>query len=120
MAVWSIWEKYTGLLLCWTVVFTPIGTTLSVVLARIVAKNHTRTPQWRARRRTNSCIPAAGVGGQPADRCGEYANDTQTEWKACCVVVYAKGVRIDDMRFDDPMTRGEVFALLDRIVTKIP
>ena len=28
----------------------------------------------------------------------------------------AKGVRIDDTRFDDPITRGEVFALLDRIV----
>ena len=28
----------------------------------------------------------------------------------------AKGVRIDDTRFDDKITRGEVFALLDRIV----
>ena len=28
----------------------------------------------------------------------------------------AKGVCIDDTRFDDPITRGEVFALLDRIV----
>ena len=28
----------------------------------------------------------------------------------------AKGVRIDETRFDDPITRGEVFALLDRIV----
>ena len=27
----------------------------------------------------------------------------------------AKGVRIDETRFDDPITRGEVFALLDRI-----
>ena len=39
LAVWSIREKYTGSLLCWTVVFTPIGTALSVVLARIVDKN---------------------------------------------------------------------------------
>ena len=39
LAVWSIQEKYTGSLLCWTVVFTPIGTALSVVLARIVDKN---------------------------------------------------------------------------------
>ena len=39
LAVWSIREKYTGSLLCWTVVFTPIGTGLSVVLARIVDKN---------------------------------------------------------------------------------
>lgn len=28
----------------------------------------------------------------------------------------AKGVRIDETRFDDPITRGEVFALLDRIL----
>ena len=28
----------------------------------------------------------------------------------------AKGVRIDETRFDDPINRGEVFALLDRIV----
>ena len=28
----------------------------------------------------------------------------------------AKGVRIHETRFDDPITRGEVFALLDRIV----
>lgn len=39
LAVWSIREKYTGSLLCWTVVFTPIGTALSIVLARIVDKN---------------------------------------------------------------------------------
>ena len=39
LAVWSIREKYTGSLLCWTVVFTPIGTALSVVLARIVDKS---------------------------------------------------------------------------------
>nr|WP_297282958.1 hypothetical protein [uncultured Agathobaculum sp.] len=28
----------------------------------------------------------------------------------------AKGVRIDETRFDDKITRGEVFALLDRNV----
>ena len=28
----------------------------------------------------------------------------------------AKGVKIEATRFDDPITRGEVFALLDRIV----
>lgn len=39
LAVWSIQEKYTGSLMCWTVVFTPIGTALSIVLARIVDKN---------------------------------------------------------------------------------
>lgn len=35
----SITEKYTGSLLCWTVVFTPIGTACSVVLGKIVDKS---------------------------------------------------------------------------------
>lgn len=35
----SIKYQYTGALACWTVVFTPIGTALSVVLSRIVEKN---------------------------------------------------------------------------------
>ena len=39
LAVWSIRAQYSGSLLCWTVVFTPIGTALSIVLARIVDKN---------------------------------------------------------------------------------
>ena len=39
LAVLSIRHQYTGALACWTVVFTPIGTALSVVLARIVDKS---------------------------------------------------------------------------------
>lgn len=39
LAVLSIRCQYTGALACWTVVFTPIGTALSVVLSRIVEKN---------------------------------------------------------------------------------
>ena len=39
LAVLSIRYQYTGALACWTVVFTPIGTTLSIVLSRIVEKN---------------------------------------------------------------------------------
>lgn len=35
----SIKHQYTGALACWTVVFTPIGTALSIVLSRIVEKN---------------------------------------------------------------------------------
>ena len=35
----SIRYQYTGALACWTVVFTPIGTALSIVLSRIVEKN---------------------------------------------------------------------------------
>ena len=39
LAVMSIRYGYTGALTCYTVVFTPIGTALSVVLARVVDKN---------------------------------------------------------------------------------
>lgn len=39
LAVRSIQYNFTGSLLCWTVVFTPIGTACSVVLSRIVDKN---------------------------------------------------------------------------------
>ena len=39
LAVLSIRYQYTGALMCWTVVFTPIGTAVSIVLARIVDKS---------------------------------------------------------------------------------
>lgn len=39
LAVMSIRHQYTGALACYTVVFTPMGTALSVVLARVVDKN---------------------------------------------------------------------------------
>lgn len=39
LAVKSIATGYTGALTCWTVVFTPIGTACSIVLARIVDKS---------------------------------------------------------------------------------
>lgn len=39
LAYLSIRYQYTGALACYTVVFTPIGTALSIVLARVVDKN---------------------------------------------------------------------------------
>ena len=39
LAAKSIETGYTGALMCWTVVFTPIGTACSVVLSRIVDKS---------------------------------------------------------------------------------
>ncbi|HIY31991.1 MAG TPA: hypothetical protein H9833_01905 [Candidatus Evtepia faecavium] len=39
LAIRSISGDYTGSLMCWTVVFTPIGTACSVVLSRIVDKS---------------------------------------------------------------------------------
>ena len=38
LAVLSIRHQYSGPLACWTVVFTPIGTALSIVLSRIAEK----------------------------------------------------------------------------------
>lgn len=39
LAVLSIRSQYTGALMCWTVVFTPIGTAVGLVLGKIVDKN---------------------------------------------------------------------------------
>lgn len=39
LAVLSIRYQYAGALACWTVVFTPIGTAVGVVLGKIVDKN---------------------------------------------------------------------------------
>lgn len=39
LAMLSIRYQYTGALACWTVVFTPIGTAVGVVLGKIVDKN---------------------------------------------------------------------------------
>ena len=39
LALRSIATGYTGALMCWTVVFTPIGTACSVVLSKIVHKS---------------------------------------------------------------------------------
>lgn len=35
----SIQTGYTGALMCWTVVFTPIGTAVSIAISRVVDKN---------------------------------------------------------------------------------
>lgn len=39
LAVCSIRYNYLGSLLCWTVVFTPIGTSIGIVLGKIVDKS---------------------------------------------------------------------------------
>ena len=39
LAVLSIRYQYAGALACWTVVFTPIGTAVGIVLGKIVDKN---------------------------------------------------------------------------------
>lgn len=39
LALKSIATSYTGALMCWTVVFTPIGTAASLVLGKVVQKS---------------------------------------------------------------------------------
>lgn len=39
LALKSITAEYTGALMCWTVVFTPIGTACGIVLGKIVHKS---------------------------------------------------------------------------------
>ena len=39
LALDSIQYGYTGALMCWTVVFTPIGTAASVAISKVVDKN---------------------------------------------------------------------------------
>ena len=39
LAIYSIKTNYLGSLLCWTVVFTPIGTAVSVAIGKVVDKS---------------------------------------------------------------------------------
>lgn len=39
LAYLSIMHDYSGQLLCWTIVFTPIGTAVAIVLGKVVDKN---------------------------------------------------------------------------------
>ena len=39
LALESIKYGYTGALMCWTCVFTPIGTAVSIAISRVVEKN---------------------------------------------------------------------------------
>ena len=61
--------QYTGALACYTVVFTPIGTALSIVLARVVDKN----------RAENTSASGDGVVYAAAQAAGFILNDTGSE-----------------------------------------
>ena len=69
LAVLSIKYQYTGALACWTVVFTPIGTALSIVLSRIVEKN----------RAENTSANGEGVKYAAAQAAGFVQDDTNNE-----------------------------------------
>lgn len=68
----SIRYQYTGPLACWTVVFTPIGTALSVVLSRIVEKN--RAENTSAEGEGVKYAAAAAAGFQEDAGGDDYGN----------------------------------------------
>ena len=45
LAMESIRYAYTGALACWTIVFTPIGTAVSIAISRVVDKNKARSEE---------------------------------------------------------------------------
>ena len=61
LAVLSIKYQYTGALACWTVVFTPIGTALSIVLSRIVEKNRAENTSANGEGVKYAAPPAASL-----------------------------------------------------------
>ena len=69
LAVMSIRHSYTGALACYTVVFTPIGTALSVVLARVVDKN----------RAENTGASGDGIVYAAAQAAGFVRNDSGSQ-----------------------------------------
>ena len=69
LAYLSIRYQYTGGLACYTVVFTPIGTALSVVLARVVDKN----------RAENTSESGDGIVYATAKAAGFKLNNTGSE-----------------------------------------
>ncbi len=69
LALRSITYGYTGALMCWTVVFTPIGTACGIVLSRIVDKS----------RAENTGADGEGVKYAAAKANGFKENDNESE-----------------------------------------
>ena len=62
LAVLSIKYQYTGALACWTVVFTPIGTAVSIVIARIVDKSRAENNATKSDREKGGSLCETGNG----------------------------------------------------------
>ena len=69
LAYLSIRHQYTGALACYTVVFTPIGTALSIVLSRFVEKH----------RAENTCANGEGLKYAAAQAAGFVQDYTNNE-----------------------------------------
>lgn len=66
----SIRTGYTGALMCWTVVFTPIGTACSIVLSRIVHKSEAEN------------VGGNGDGIKFAMAMSDAVNDDGSSWES--------------------------------------
>ena len=70
LAVMSIRHSYTGALACYTVVFTPIGTALGVVLGKIVDKSRAENTGPDGKGVVFAAAEADGFAG------GDYSADS--------------------------------------------
>ena len=68
LALKSIQYGYTGALMCWTVVFTPIGTAASVAISKVVDKNRAQN--------TGAVESVASIKLQ--------VNEIKLEFSLCC------------------------------------
>lgn len=66
----SIRTGYTGALMCWTVVFTPIGTACSIVLSKIVHKSEAEN------------VGGNGDGIKFAMAMSDAVNDDGSSWES--------------------------------------
>lgn len=60
LAVMSIQYGYSGALMCWTVVFTPIGTVASLAIGKVVDKNRAQNTSGTGDGITFAAAQAAG------------------------------------------------------------
>jgi len=67
LAIKSISCGYTGALMCWTVVFTPIGTATSIAISKVVDKNRAENTSGNGDGITFASAMANGFAQQDDD-----------------------------------------------------
>lgn len=67
LALKSIEARFTGSLLCWTVVFTPIGTATSIAISKVVDKNRAENTSGNGDGITFASAMAKGFAQQDDD-----------------------------------------------------
>lgn len=67
LAILSIKYQYSGALACWTVVFTPIGTAVGIVLGKIVEKSKEENTSADGEGITYAAAKAADFKKEPSE-----------------------------------------------------